>query len=440
MLEKRLSIYFFLKKGRDGGDLRLVYLRITVDGIRKETSLSHRWDATRWNQKAGRASGTKEDARMLNYFLDTIVSKIAKHQLELLNNGQPITCAALMDYVQGKEKSKIKVLDEFQKHNDEVFNLVPKEYAIGTYERYVTARSHVGEFIKKVYNKDDIEFRELNYEFITSYEHYLKTVRACSNNTAIKYISNFKKIVLRALAKGIITSNPFLQYKPKKTKLNKRPLTKEELFILENKEFDSERLSVVRDVFVFQCYTGLSYIDVFQLKKSDISKDEEGSFWIRTNRQKTDANITIPLLPKAVEIMDKYKDHPDCIGKDVVLPVRSNQKMNEYLNEIASLCEISNLNTHKARRTFGSTVTLGNGVPIHVVKEMLGHHSVKQTEEYALTEEEAIKTEMQILKSKLEGQPISTLDKQNQLLEKLNKLNLSEEKLSKLIDLIEHIV
>lgn len=108
--------------------------------------------------------------------------------------------------------------------------------------------------------------------------------------------------------------------------------------------------------------------------------------------------------PPNVKEAAKYKDHPACIGKDVVLPVRSNQKMNAYLKEISSLCEISELNTHKARRTFGSTVTLGNGVPIHVIKEMLGHHSLKQTEEYALTEEEAIKSEMQILKGKLEGQ------------------------------------
>ncbi|MGS4344579.1 phage integrase SAM-like domain-containing protein [Myroides odoratus] len=172
MLEKRLSISFFLKKGRDGGDLRLVYLRITVDGIRKETSLSHKWDIKRWNQKAGRANGAKEDAKTLNYILDTIVSKITKYKLELLSNELPITASILMDHIQGKGTSRIKVLEEFQKHNDEVFKLVPKEYAIGTHERYVTARSHVAEYIRYVYGKKDIEFRELNHEFVLGYEHY----------------------------------------------------------------------------------------------------------------------------------------------------------------------------------------------------------------------------------------------------------------------------
>lgn len=423
MLEKSLSINFFLKPSREKSDFGIVYLRITVDGIRKETSISHKWEIKRWNQKSGRASGIKEDAKTLNFLLDTIVSKITKYKLELLSKDTPISASTLMDYVQGKGTDKTKVLVEFQKHNDEVFKLVPKEYAIGTHERYVTARSHVAEFIKYTYTKDDIEFRELNYEFIIGYEYYLKTVRACSNNTAIKYISNFKKIVLRAIAKGIITSNPFVQYKPKKSKLHKKPLSREELALLESKEFNTDRLNTVRDIFVFQCYTGLAYIDVFKLKKSDISKDADGNLWIRTNRQKTDANITIPLLPKAVEILEMYENHPNCLGKDIVLPVRSNQKMNEYLKEIACVCEISELNTHKARRTFGSTVTLGNGVPIHVVKEMLGHHSVKQTEEYALTEELAIKTEMQILKGKLEEKANKQPDNYADLLESLKKLN-----------------
>ena len=174
-----------------------------------------------------------------------------------------------MDYIQGKRTSEAKVLEEFEKHNDEVFKLVPKEYAIGTHERYVTARSHVAEYIRYVYGKEDIEFRELNYEFVLGYEHYLKTVRACSNNTAINFI---KKIAIREVAKGIIPSNPFVQYKPKKTKLNKKPLSKEELSILENKNFTDKRLATVREVFVFKCYTRLAYIDVFLLKKAILQK------------------------------------------------------------------------------------------------------------------------------------------------------------------------
>jgi site-specific recombinase XerD len=328
--------------------------------------------------------------------------KVKKRKTDLLYNDQTITAQKLIDYVKGNVASKAKVLEEFQKHNDEIKALVPKEYAPGTYERYVTARSHVSDFIRFKYHVEDLEFRELNYEFIKDYEFYLKTIRGCSNNTSLKYISNFKKIVLRAIAKELITSDPFKLFKSKKVKTNKKPMTAEELFVLENHQFSIERLEVVRDIFIFQCYTGLAYIDVFQLKPANIKIGIDGENWIMSARQKTDSETNIPLLPKAVEIMEKYKKHPLCLKRGTVLPVLSNQKMNAYLKEIGDLCGFNfGLNTHKARRTFGSTVTLNNGVPIHVVKEMLGHQSVKQTEEYALTEQATIGREMQELKNRL---------------------------------------
>lgn len=443
MLEKSFSINFFLKMNKKKVDLRYVYLRITVDGIPRETSICQKWDIKRWDQKLERAIGTKEDAKVLNHLLESIVININTYKLELIHKRETITSQILMDHVQGKVASKTKVLEEFQRHNDEMFELIPKEYAKSTYDRYVTAKSHVNDYIKHRYNKNDIEFRELNYDFIINYEHYLKTVRNCSNNTSIKYISNFKKIVLRAIAKDIISSNPFIRYKPKKNKVDKKPLSLKEITLIENKEFKTARLSIIRDIFIFQCYTGLSYIDVKELKKLDLTESSDGIIWIKTKRQKTNSNISIPLLPKAIEIIRKYENDDKCLTTNKVLPVRSNQKMNEYLKEIASLCGISaDLNTHKARRTFASTITLANGVPIHVVKEMLGHHSVKQTEEYALTEEEAIGKEMKTLTQKLENislGPSNTSIRKN-LLENLNKINLDDDKLNLLNEIITKLL
>lgn len=403
MLEKSLGVTFFLKTPEKKENLRVVYLRVTVDGIPKEISTKRKWNVTRWNQKAERANGSKEDAKSLNYFLDSLYNRVLNYRTELINNDQTISSQKIIDFVKGKNVSKVKVLDEFQLHNDEMLALVKKgEYAYGTFERYTTARSHVKEFISYKYGREDIEFRELNYEFVKDYELYLKTVRNCSNNTALKYIANFKTIVLRAIAKDIIPKDPFKLFKSKKTKCNKKPLSSEELHRLENKVFSSDRLSVIRDIFVFQCYTGLAYIDAYQLKASDIKNGIDGSLWIMSSRQKSKSKTDIPLLPQALEIMERYKNHPLCRERGSVLPVKSNQKMNEYLKEIAVICNLSGeLNTHKARRTFGSTVTLKNGVPIHVVKEMMGHYSVKQTEEYAITEQESISTEMQQLKDRL---------------------------------------
>jgi integrase len=326
--------------------------------------------------------------------------------------GYTITAQRLIDFVLGKSISKAKVMEEFDLHNDEIKALVPKEYSKVTHIRYETAKSHVRDFLKFKYGIDDLEFRELNYEFVKDFEFYLKTVKGISNNTTLKYISNFKKIVLRAIDKEIITIDPFKRFKSKKEKVIKRPLSKHELHQLENHPIAIQRLATVRDVFVFQCYTGLAYVDVYNLKKSDIKKGDDGELWILSERQKTGSSFNVPLLPQALRIIQKYKEHPVCQERNTVLPVISNQRMNGYLKEIGDLCGIdTTLNTHKARRTFGSTVTLNNSVPIHIVKEMLGHSSVKQTEEYAITEQQAIGKEMQGLRERLNIQKLEVVPK-----------------------------
>lgn len=404
MLQNSFGFTFFLKASAKKENVRAIYLRVTVDGISKEASIKQRWDATRWNQKLERATGTREDAKTLNLFLDSLQVKINQFRIDQLNDGEIISAQKLMDYMQGKSISRVKVLEEFENHNKEILGLVPTEYAIGTYERFVTAKSHVRDFISFKYGTADIEFRELNFEFVKDYELYLKTVRKISNNTALKYIANFKKIVLRAIDKEIIITDPFKKFKSRKTKILKKPLDSSELASLENHTFSVDRLAAVRDIFVFQCYTGLAYIDAYNLKKSDIRMGIDGELWIITQRQKTDSPINIPLLPQALRIVERYKQHPLCLQRGSVLPVVSNQKMNAYLKEIADICGImSPLNTHKARRTFGSTVTLNNNVPIHVVKEMLGHSSVRQTEEYAITEQQSIGKEMKQLQLRLNG-------------------------------------
>lgn len=404
MLESSFGITFFLKSSVKSTNEKYIYLRITVDGVPKETSTKRRWDLKRWEQKTARATGNKEDAKTLNLFLNSLELKISRYRDELSEKGETVTSIKLINYALGKTtEKKSTVLQEFQLHNDQMLALVEKEeYAIGTHERYKISKNHVREFMFYKYGVEDMEFNELNFEFVKDYEFYLKTVKNISNNTALKYITNFKKIVLSAVDKEIIAADPFKRFKSKKTKVPKKPLTNHELDSLEKHHFSTARLSVVRDVFVFQCYTGLAYVDVYNLKQSDLKVGIDGEKWIMTGRQKTGSPINIPLLPKAVMIMERYRNHPLCLERNSVLPVSSNQKMNEYLKEIADLCGIASaLNTHKARRTFASTITLNNDVPIHVVKEMLGHQSVSQTEQYAMTEQLSIGREMQGLKHRL---------------------------------------
>lgn len=422
MLESSFGLSFFLKSPHKGSKIRAVYLRITVDGIPKETSTKRKWDSSRWDQRIERATGSKEDARSLNFFLDALILKINEYKTETMYSGKPITSQKVMDYVLGKITPRVKVIEEFQKHNDEMKALLGKGYAKGTLDRFSITLNHLKAFIHFKFNIDDLEFTDLNLEFVKDFEFYLRSVRNCSNNTTLKYIANFKKIVIRALDNEIILRDPFKNFKSRKTKLVKKPLSSQELYELERHYFTTDRLNVVRDVFVFQCYTGLAYIDAYQLKRTDIKDGVDGAFWIMSERQKTGSATNVPLLPQALQIIEKYKEHPLCHERGTVLPVSSNQKMNEYLKEIATLCGFPfTLNTHMARRTFGSTVTLNNNVPINVVKEMLGHSSVKQTEAYAITEQATIGREMSLLNKRLSKTESKMSESDIALLQRLEK-------------------
>jgi len=201
------------------------------------------------------------------------------------------------------------------------------------------------------------------------------------------------------MANGWLNKDPFSNYKAKVKDVERVYLTEEEIQAIINKDFKIERVAMVRDIFVFSCFTGLAYIDVKQLTKNNISLGIDGDKWIFKNRQKTDTTSKIPLLPMAQEIINKYENHPVCINEDRLLPILSNQKMNAYLKEIADMCEINkDLTFHIARHTFATTITLSNGVPLETVSKMLGYTSLKTTQHYAKIFDNKISEDMMILK------------------------------------------
>ena len=191
--------------------------------------------------------------------------------------------------------------------------------------------------------------------------------------TVNSYLSRLRSVFIWASNNGKCTTNPFAQFKLVKPKNDITYLTLNELKILEDKELHTDRLENVRDLFLFQCYTALSYSDMAQLVQSDIQYDNENRPYIQKQRQKTSVTYTIPLLPKALAILNKY---------DYQLPCLSNQKYNAYLKEIADICGINkNLHTHLGRHTF-ATVALNAGIPIEIVSKVLGHSSIKMTQSH----------------------------------------------------------
>ncbi|MEO5977853.1 MAG: site-specific integrase [Chryseolinea sp.] len=242
----------------------------------------------------------------------------------------------------------------------------------------------------------------LKYNFVTDFEHYLKVTRKCNHNSAQKYIRNFRKIINNAIKNDWLDKDPFKAYKVKLKETKRVFLTKDELESLESKTIAVERLSIVRDVFVFCCYTGLSYVDVEKLTHQNIAKNNDGEIWVNVDRTKTGSPSSLPMLPKALLLLDKYKSYPTASNTNKLLPVISNQRINAYLKEIASPAGIEkNLTFHAARHTFATTVTLSNGISIETVSAMLGHKNFKTTQIYAKLVREKISAEMRKLKDKM---------------------------------------
>lgn len=381
-----------------------LYLRITVDGAVRELSTKRLWEPSRWRSEAGRATGTKEDAKSLNAYLDTLRAKVYDARRMMIEADRPVTAESLKNVLAGKEEAKRMILEIFRHHNEQMKELVGREFAPGTLERYRTSFAHTRSFIEWKYGMEDMDIRKLNNEFISEYGFWLKSVRKCRHNTAMKYLSNFKKVVLGCVRNGWLASDPFGGFKMGKREVVRTALTEIELQSLAIKSFATDRLNQVRDIFLFSCYTGLAYADVKKLRRAEITVGIDGEQWLFTQRQKTEAPSRIPLLPMALDIIHRYADHPQCCNQGYVLPVLSNQKMNAYLKEIADVCGIrKNLTFHIARHTFATTVTLSNGVPIETVSKMLGHKSIKQTQHYAKILDIKISEDMQLLKQKFEN-------------------------------------
>lgn len=338
-MKANMTILFYPRRTRINSKGRCqVITRITIDGKRYEFSIGRLIDPNLWSKTKGRMKGNSQEARSVNRHLDILRNKIVDIQMECIHNKIPITLRLMNTKVIGEEKKQRMLMEIFADHNKRIEELVGKEYAPGTLERYKTSLKHTRDFLLWKFKVDDVNILDVNHAFITDYEFYLRSVRNCSNNTAVKYIKNFGKIIRMCLANDWLDKNPFANYKAKVRPVERVYLTEGEIQKLLEVELRMERLDLVRDIFLFSCYTGLAYIDVKNLTTDHISIGIDGEEWIFTHRQKTEAASKIPILPVTQSIINKYKEHPKCIITGKLFPIFSNQKMNAYLKEIANLC------------------------------------------------------------------------------------------------------
>lgn len=391
------------RKKKDNNRLP-VYARISVNGRRLEISLKTTIASEDWIPAKEKAKGSRTEIKEFNQYLSNVRAKINGCYRELLMSDKTITAEAIKNLYLGNKPQEHTLQKLITYHNETLKDIL----AQGTLKNYFTTQRYLEKFLKNRSGSIDLGLSDLDYQFITDFEHYLRTYipvdhqKRLSNNGVMKHLERLRKMVNMAVKMEWISKDPFARYRLRFQKKSREFLSSGELQAIESKQLSIDRLDYVRDLFVFSCYSGLAYIDVIELKPENINIGIDGELWITTYRAKTSQPVRIPLLPKALSILKKYENNPRSLNSQRVFPRISNQKLNSYLKELADLCNIRKpLTFHIARHTFATTVTLTNGVPIETVSKLLGHTSIKTTQIYAKIVEEKICSDMHKLRDTL---------------------------------------
>ena len=394
-MNEKITLHFYLrsKKAVTTGLLPL-YVRLTVDSERLEFSSKKFIEKSKWADHLSKMKGNSEEARSINMYVDSIKTEVNNIEMTLKNQMKPLTIGNFKKLLFKQSDCDRMIGTIYSDHNNRIKELIGKGYAAGTLERFAISKKHLEEFLVWKLNTKDISIKEIDFALIKDFEFYLRSVKECSNNTAVKYIRNFRKIVNICLENDWLDKDPFVKYKGAMEQVDTNFLLESQVEAIYGKKYTSPRLTTIRDMFIFSCFTGLAYVEANDLRPEHIRIGIDGQKWIFKHRQKTGTLSKIPLLPIAEEIILRYASHPKSVNEGKILPMISNQKVNEYLKEIGDLSRIPfDLTFHVARHTF-ATMMLTNGVPIETVSKMLGHKNIHTTQHYARILDQKISDDM----------------------------------------------
>lgn len=381
-----------------------IFVRITVSGQISEMNLGRSVAPENWDQKRAMSKGRSRRDLELNKYIEVVKARFLEIHNMLVREGKMVNPKILRDHFLGTVEKPKMLCDVFREANEKRKEELDRgDIVKATYQRWTRCVDYLEEFLRLTQNVEDIPIGDVTSGTIDDFEHFLRMRKGCANNAAVRYVRCVKNVMQYALAHKWISHDPFIGKKYQRTHTERKHLDEAELkAVMELELKDLPRLEVVRDTFVFCCFTGLAFCDIKSLRRSDITTDAEGNAWIRKAREKTGEMSIIPMLAVPRKIAEKYAGHPTVLQKDVVLPVITNQKMNAYLKEIADLARIDkHLTTHLARHTFAS-LSLSNHVPIESISKMLGHADIRTTQIYAKTQDKTIYEDMESMRHKFD--------------------------------------
>lgn len=397
------TLTFFTRKPRaEGYTDHKVYVRISVAGQQTDLYIGRSVNPENWDQKRKLSKGRSRRDLELNKYLDEVRGKFCEIHTALVRDKKVINPIVMRDLFLGKVEKPKMLCDVFRQTNAKRKEELDRgDIVKATYQRWERCITYLEDFFKFTMDVDDIPVKDVTSGMLDDFEHFLRVSKNCANNAAVRYLRCVKNTIQYALAHKWITEDPFIGKKYQRTYAEREFLTEPEIMAMMKLDFsDLPRLELVRDTFVFCCFTGLAFCDIKSLQRENIVNDSDGNAWIRKSREKTGELSIIPLLEIPRQIAEKYAEHPLVKSTGVVLPVLTNQKCNAYLKEIADLAKIQkHLTTHMARHTFAS-ISLSNHVPMESIQKMLGHSDIKTTQIYAKMQDRTVYEDMETMRSK----------------------------------------
>lgn len=398
---ENIKILFIIRRNKiNQQGLCPLQCRLTYNEDRKPFSTGLFVNPLYWDNKTQKAKPPNDENNFINAELSLIKNKINQAFLFLQVQGAEFDVEDIYKQYKGEPIQKqLGIVQFYSSYLERLKKMIGKDFKQSTWEKFNEILPAIKDYIFYKYQKKDISLNKLDYNFIEDFDYYLRTEKSNSQITINKKIQRIKKVIKTARKQKLLDYNPFEEHKPKQAKTKIIFLTKDELDELKEKEFQSEILNKVRDCYIFCCYTGLGYSEMFSLKKSDLKKDEDGTLWIYKERQKTERAFSIPLIfSEPLEIIEKYNSE-----SEYLLPRISNQYFNRLLKEIAFTLGITKkLTHHTARKTFATTVLLNNNIPIETVSKLLGHSKITTTlSYYAEVMPSKLKLDLEGLRNKL---------------------------------------
>ena len=400
MMKSIFRVVFYLRSNYVNKEGKTsVMLRIYLNNERLSlgsTGISVK--SSQWDKEKERIKGRTTEALNTNLQLDNIASGL-QSIFRRIEMSDVVSLERIKSEFLGKKEEIDTLMQLFEKHNGDVAKQVGVSVGKATLQKYNVCKRHFSEFLEKQYKRSDLKLTELTYVVIREFDLYLRTEVGQNPNTATKTMKTFKTITLLGQKMGVLWHDPFMNHRFHIEPVNRGFLTDEEILLIAHKQINIPRLELIRDIFIFSCFTGLAYIDVSNLTPDHIVTLGDKQ-WIMTQRQKTSVETNVLLLDIPKAIIAKYGGKTYRNGK--LFPMLTNQKTNSYLKEIADICGIKkNLTFHLARHTF-ATMSLSKGVPMESVSKMLGHTNIRTTQIYARITNKKIEHDMEELADKLD--------------------------------------